>query len=126
MNHRLTAIDLSPNYFYFHLLSEIMFGLVGSDTFYAYANNGPLVIRVGIAMMSLSSTSVGLRFLARILARQPLLSDDWWILVALPWAWALCIAQFVCKLQLPVSSVISLLNLQVSGDFRWIGPTHNL
>ena len=87
-----------------------MFGLVGSDTFYSYANNGPLVIRVGISMMCLSVASVAFRFLARLLERQPLLCDDWWILVALAWAWALCIAQFVCKLLFPVSGLILLLN----------------
>ena len=74
--------------------------------FNSYSNNGPLVIRVGIAMMCLSGISVALRFVARKLAGQPLLCDDWWILVALPWAWALCIAQFVCKVILPVFSVI--------------------
>ena len=72
-----------------------MFGLVGSDTVDINDNNGPLIIRTGVAMMCLSALAVGMRFFARRLAKQPILWDDWTILMTVPWAWAVCITQFI-------------------------------
>ena len=74
-----------------------MFGLVGSDTVDTSDNNGPLVIRTGVAMMFMSALGVGMRFFARRLAKQPILWDDWTILMTVPLAWAVCITQFIGK-----------------------------
>ena len=76
-----------------------MFGLVGSDTVDVSDNNGPLVIRTGVAMMFLSALGVGMRFFARRLAKQPILWDDWTILLTVPWAWGVCITQFIGKVR---------------------------
>ena len=72
-----------------------MFGLVGSDVVDVNASNGPLVISVGAAMMCMSALGVGMRFFARRLAKQPILWDDWTILLTMPFAWGVCITQFV-------------------------------
>lgn len=55
------------------------------------ANNGPLMNRVAVAMMALSLCAVVLRFVARRLVKQPLLLDDWMIVVALVFSWVTCI-----------------------------------
>ena len=74
-----------------------MFGIVGSDEFDINANNSPVVLHIGIAMMCLSGSAVVLRYVSRRLARQPWLWDDWMIVMAVLWAWAVCIVEFIGK-----------------------------
>lgn len=56
-------------------------------------DEGPLVERVAIACMCLSGLAVVLRFVSRKLVKQPLLWDDWLILTAIPFSWAVPILQ---------------------------------
>ena len=75
-----------------------MFGLVGYDTFDIYANVGRIIININIAMMVLSFVALILRFVARRIAKQPLMWDDWWILIAMPFVWIVVISEFVGRL----------------------------
>ena len=72
-----------------------MFGLVGDDTVDISDNNGPLLIRTSVVVMCFSALCVGMRFFARRLAKQPILWDDWSILMSVPWAWAVSISQCI-------------------------------
>ncbi|MCJ1372623.1 hypothetical protein MMC20_003848 [Loxospora ochrophaea] len=51
---------------------------------------GPHVVAVSIAMIVLPGIAVALRFGSRKLAKIPILADDWLILAALPFTWAVC------------------------------------
>ena len=76
-----------------------MFGILGSDRFDIHADNGYIVVSVGIAMIFVSSVGVAMRFVARRIAKQPLLMDDWAILLAVPFTWAVCASQIAGKAQ---------------------------
>jgi len=68
-------------------------------------DEGPLIERVAIAGMCLSGLAVVLRVVSRKLVKQPLLWDDWLILTAIPFAWAVPILQIRGALiQRPVDS----------------------
>ena len=54
------------------------------------ADDGPMLRSVCIAVVVLSGISVVLRFISRRLVKQPLLWDDWTVLIALPFAWGCC------------------------------------
>ena len=60
-------------------------------------NNGGLLIRVSIPMMCLSGITVIMRFVARRLAHHHVLWADWVVLVALPAAWGVVIAEILGK-----------------------------
>ena len=92
-----------------------MFGLVGYDTFNVDANVGRIVINVNIAMTVLSVTAVVLRFISRRLAKQPLLWDDWWILISMPFVWVVVITQFLGKLRsVFTTNVTTIPTMQLS------------
>ena len=76
-----------------------MFGLIGSDEFNLHANNGPVIINTSIALMVLSGVAVFLRFVARKTVKQPLLWDDWMILLGLLFSWSICIGQIFGKIK---------------------------
>jgi len=56
-------------------------------------DEGPLVERVAVAGICISGLAVLLRFVSRKLVKQPFLWDDWLILVAIPFSWAVAIMQ---------------------------------
>ena len=59
------------------------------------ANVGPVLVRVCVAMMFVSGIGLFGRFLARRLMKQPVLWDDWMIVLAVPFAWGCCIIQIM-------------------------------
>lgn len=61
-------------------------------------DQGPLIERVAIACMCLSGLAVVLRIVSRKLVKQPLLWDDWLILTAIPFSWAVPILMIRGKL----------------------------
>lgn len=67
----------------------------GNGSFDADANLGPMMVRVCVAMMCLSSIGLSGRFFVRRLTKQPLLWDDWLIVVGLVFSWACCIIQII-------------------------------
>ncbi|KAG8526352.1 uncharacterized protein KY384_000345 [Bacidia gigantensis] len=52
-----------------------------------HTDRGPCLVRIMAVMIALSGIALGLRLLARRLARMPLLWDDWLILLETPFAW---------------------------------------
>jgi hypothetical protein len=70
-------------------------GLINSSDFELNADNGPLVIRVAIAMMAISLLGAVLRFMARRIVRQPIMWDDWFIVLGLVCSWGVCIIQII-------------------------------
>ena len=72
-----------------------MFGLIGHETFDVNEDVGSVEIVVAVAMMCFSGIAVTLRFVARKIAHQPLRWDDGTILMAIPWAWAVCVVQIL-------------------------------
>lgn len=79
-----------------------MFGVIGSGPadIDLYADLSGVLVNTSIAMMCLSGSAVGLRFFARRLVKQPLLIDDWLILLAVPFAWIVCMLNIECKLRI--------------------------
>jgi len=71
--------------------------LLDHKSFQLDANEGPLVTGLCIGMMALSAIAVFCRFLARKIVNQPLLWDDWLILLALAFSWVTCIWQIIGK-----------------------------
>ena len=67
----------------------------GDDSFDPDANKGPTMIRVCVAMICLSSIGIFGRYLARWLTKQPILWDDWLIVVALIFSWGCCVIQII-------------------------------
>lgn len=68
------------------------------DSSTLHADNGDFLVRVGISMICLSAIAVVMRFVARRLANQPVQWDDWLVLMALPAAWGVGIAEIVGRL----------------------------
>lgn len=67
----------------------------GDGSFDADADRGPIMVRVSVAMMCLSGVGICGRFLVRRLTKQPLLWDDWSIVVALIFSWGCCILPII-------------------------------
>ena len=57
----------------------------GGPGFDLYADRGPRIMAVNVALIVLSGIAVLLRFMSRILSRAGLWWDDWMILCALVW-----------------------------------------
>ena len=91
----LLGTYLNPSSQLFDSSAENMSLPVDHDSFDANANKGPTMIRVCVAMICLSSIGVCGRFIARWLTKQPLLWDDWLIVVALIFSWGCCVIQII-------------------------------
>ncbi|MCJ1352543.1 MAG: hypothetical protein MMC33_002527 [Icmadophila ericetorum] len=94
-----------------------MFGLIGSDEFNLHANNGPVIINTSIALMVLSGVAVFLRFVARKTVKQPLLWDDWMILLGLLFSWSICIGQIVAVIIGGFGQHVQLATLETATRF---------
>lgn len=81
-----------------NLLRALKMGIMfDTPTFELHADHGPLLIRTTIAMTILSFIAICLRFLARRLVRQPILWDDWMIVLAVLFAWVTGIWEVMCR-----------------------------
>jgi hypothetical protein len=71
-----------------------LFGVAGGDQNDPFENYGPLLNRVGIAMMCLSGAAVVLRFVSRRVGGQAIKIDDYLIVGGLLLSWGVAIDQF--------------------------------
>ena len=58
-------------------------------------NKGPMLVKVCVAVMVLSTIGLCGRFMGRRLKKQPILWDDWLIVLAWIFAWASCIIEII-------------------------------
>lgn len=71
-----------------------LFGVGGGNQNDPYQNYGPLLNRVGAAMMCLSAAGVVLRFVSRRVGGQAIKIDDYLIVGGLLFSWGVAITQF--------------------------------
>ena len=78
------------------------------------ADNGPLLLRVSVAMMCVSALGLCGRLLARRLMRQPILWDDWMIVLALVFSWTCSLLQIMGMIFREISFTVTNLSSGVS------------
>lgn len=98
-----------------------------NDSYDPDANKGPMMIRVCVAMICFSSIGICGRFLARWLTKQPILWDDWFIVVALVFSWGCCAIQIIGKYVMRVVAPIAnerpqVLRLRIMAGMRITRP----
>lgn len=72
-----------------------MSDIFNADTSDLNVNKGPMLVRVCVAMMCVSSVGLCGRFLGRRLMKQPIFWDDWMTIPALLFSWSCCIIQII-------------------------------